>query len=152
MIATMIHFIKAARNDSLINLEKILEGSGEVQLYYEYAPFRLEGWIVTVNEELLVGLEEQMVLLAEHLTRMGIKYAFDPDCLGLCKDMRVKYFLNEFTIDFDGQEEHFEELKADIHKFFKELKGSSAPNEKEDVKESCRMESLSTNASISPLD
>lgn len=30
----MIHFIKAARNDSLINLEKILEGSGEVQLYY----------------------------------------------------------------------------------------------------------------------
>ena len=104
MIGTMMHFIRAARNYSLVNLEKILEGSGEVQLYYEYAPFRLEGWIVTVNEELLVGLEEQMVQLAEHLTRMGIKYAFDPDCLGLCKDMRVKYFLNEFTIDSDGQE------------------------------------------------
>lgn len=44
-----------------------------------------------------------MVDLAEDLTRMGIKYTFNPDCLGLSKDMTIKYFLNEFTIDFEGQ-------------------------------------------------
>lgn len=96
----MIHFLKVARHDNLINLEKVVEGKNEIVLLYEYAPFRLEKWIVTVNEDLLDSLEEQMVELAESLTRSSIKFAFDPECLGLSKDMTVKYFLKEFNLDF----------------------------------------------------
>jgi hypothetical protein len=74
----MIHFLKVARHDNLINLEKVVEGKDEIILLYEYAPFRVEKWIVTVNEDLLDSLEEQMVELAESLTRSSIKFAFDP--------------------------------------------------------------------------
>jgi hypothetical protein len=77
----------------------------------------------------LEALEEQMLELAEHLTRIGIKFAFNPEYLGLSKEMSVKYFLNEFTIDFEGQEEHFEELKIDICKFFKEMSCSASGNQ-----------------------
>lgn len=49
MIRQMVHFLRAARHPSLVNLEKTLEGQDEVQLYYEYAPFKLEKWIATVN-------------------------------------------------------------------------------------------------------
>jgi hypothetical protein len=49
-----------------------------------------------------------MTALAESLTRSSIKFTFDPQCLGLSKDMTVKYFLKEFNLDFEGQEEHFD--------------------------------------------
>lgn len=48
-----------------------------------------------------------MVELAENLTRSSIKFVFDPECLGLSKDMTVKYFLKEFNLDFEDQEQHF---------------------------------------------
>lgn len=47
-----------------------------------------------VDEGLLVTLEEQMLELAEYLTRSSIKFDFNPNCLGLSKDMTIKYFLN----------------------------------------------------------
>jgi hypothetical protein len=100
-------------------LVKVVERKGEVILLYEYAPFKLEKWIVTVNEDLLDSLEEQMLELAESLARSSIKFSFDPNCLGLSKDMTVKYFLKEFNLDFDDREEHFEQLRVEITKFFK---------------------------------
>ena len=47
-----------------------------------------------VDEELFGTLEEQMIELAEYLTRSSIKFKFNPNCLGLSKDMSIKYFLN----------------------------------------------------------
>ena len=38
---SMIHFLRVARHDNLINLEKIVEAKDEIILLYEYAPFRL---------------------------------------------------------------------------------------------------------------
>jgi hypothetical protein len=165
-IRQMVHFLKAARHDSLLNLEKVLEAPNEVQLYYEYAPFKLEKWIATVNEDLLVCLEEQMLELAEYLSRSSIRFTFDPECLGLSSSMTIKYFLSEFSLDFEGEEQHLAELRLQIGSFFKELaccvqeaereveveqKEEAQCVEIEDVK--CpRLESLSTNASISPLD
>jgi hypothetical protein len=37
--------------------------------------------------------------VAEYLTRCSLKFEFDPACVGLTKEMTVKYFLNEFTVD-----------------------------------------------------
>lgn len=52
----MIHFFKAVKHESLINFLKILEAPHEIQIYYEYAPFRLEKWLVMVDEGLLALL------------------------------------------------------------------------------------------------
>lgn len=41
MIQEMIYLLKAARHDNLINVERVLEGEDFIELYYEYAPFRL---------------------------------------------------------------------------------------------------------------
>jgi hypothetical protein len=60
----------------------------------------LEKWIATVNEELLAMLEEQMLELAEYLTRSSIRFVFNPECLGLSSLMTIKYFLSEFSLDF----------------------------------------------------
>lgn len=64
IIRNMTHFLKVARHECLINLENVVERKDEVILFYEYAPFKLEKWIVTVNEDLLESLEEQMLDLA----------------------------------------------------------------------------------------
>jgi hypothetical protein len=56
-----------------------------------------------VNEELLAALEEQMLELAEYLTRSSLKFDFNPDYLGLSGSMTIKYFLNEFSLDFEDQ-------------------------------------------------
>lgn len=45
-------------------------------------------------------LQLQMLDLAEYLARSSIKFSFDPSCIGLSKEMNVKYFLNEFSLDF----------------------------------------------------
>ena len=56
MIKQMIHFLRAARHDNLVNIEKVLEGQEAIELHYEYAPFRLEKWVVAVNEDLINSL------------------------------------------------------------------------------------------------
>lgn len=60
----MIHFLKAARHDNLVNLEKALEEEDRIELFYEYVPFRLEKWLLDINEELIHSLQEQMLELA----------------------------------------------------------------------------------------
>ena len=42
-----------------------------------------------------------MLSLTHYLTEKGIKFKFDPKCLGLSKGIKAKYFLNEFSIDPD---------------------------------------------------
>lgn len=95
----MIHFIKSATHPYLVNLTRVHEESPTVHLYYEYAPFKLEPWLLAVNENLAIELEEQLIELAEVLTRANFSFKFDPKCLGLSMDMNAKYFLKEFTID-----------------------------------------------------
>lgn len=99
MIKQMAYFLKAARHDHLVNVDRMLEGQDYVELYYDYVPMRLEKWLLDVNEELVGVLEEQLVEVAEYLTRCSLKFDFDPACVGLSKEMTVKYFLNEFTVD-----------------------------------------------------
>jgi hypothetical protein len=50
IIGNMTHFLKVARHENLINLEQVVERKDEVSLFYEYVPFKLEKWIVTVHE------------------------------------------------------------------------------------------------------
>lgn len=49
IIRHMIHFLKVARHDNLVNLVKVLEDQNEIQLLYEYVPLRLERWLLDVN-------------------------------------------------------------------------------------------------------
>ena len=94
MIQQIIHFIKLSRNTHLVNLEKVMENEQEITLFYEYVPFRLEPWLLDINEELVGDLEEQLVELAERLCRASIRFRFDPREVGLNEKMEVKYFLN----------------------------------------------------------
>ena len=48
-----------------------------------------------------------MVSLANYLTHEHIKFRFDQNCLGLDKEMKVKYFLQEFMLDSDHKMENF---------------------------------------------
>lgn len=156
MIKQMIHFLRAARHDNLVNIEKVLEGQEAIELHYEYAPFRLEKWVVAVNEDLINSLEEQLYELVEYLTRSSIKFDFDPDNIGLSKDMTIKYFLNEFSIDLENQEDNLKMLQAEIRAFFVQLCGESyagkEPRESVESYKCPRLESMSTNGSISPMD
>lgn len=40
-----------------------------------------------------------MLNLATYLTQAGIRFRFEPRNLGLSRDIKVKYFLDEFSID-----------------------------------------------------
>ena len=55
-----------------------------------------------------------MMSLARYLTKQDIKFRFDPDCLGLSKDIKVKYFLTEFMIDSENQNEYYDQVAAEI--------------------------------------
>lgn len=90
----MVHFLKAARHDNLVNLQKVMTTGDQVELHYEYVPFRLEKWVVDINEDLVDVLQEQMLELADYLSRSTIKFSFDPHSIGLSENMTVKYFLN----------------------------------------------------------
>jgi hypothetical protein len=74
MIQHMVHFIKIAKHEHLVNIIQVKEGGDCVELYYEYAPLKLERWIIDVNEEIAVSMENQLIELAEYLTRASIKF------------------------------------------------------------------------------
>lgn len=59
-----------------------------------------------MNEELLVDLQHQLLSLAEYLSRLSIRFQFDPAAVGLSHELEVKYFLTEFCIDLENQEEN----------------------------------------------
>ena len=48
----MIHFVKTLSHPNLINLASVTGEAHSFHLYYEYVPFRLESWVLGVNEEL----------------------------------------------------------------------------------------------------
>lgn len=48
-----------------------------------------------------------MLSLASYLTQRNIKFNFDPRCLGLDNEMKVKYFLQEFMIDSERKMDNF---------------------------------------------
>jgi hypothetical protein len=45
----MAYFLKAARHEHLVNVDRMLETKGYVELYYDYVPMRLEKWLLDVN-------------------------------------------------------------------------------------------------------
>jgi len=48
-----------------------------------------------------------MLSLASFLTQQRIKFSFNPRCLGLDPELKVKYFLNEFMIDSQNKMSNF---------------------------------------------
>ncbi len=121
VVSQMVHFLKSARHDYLVNLERVLEEEDRVHLCYEYAPLRLERWLVAVNGELLGELEQQLVELAEFLTRSSIAFTFRPEAVGLSRDLTIKYFLSEFAVDAHSHEEHFPDIRTSIRTHFQQL-------------------------------
>jgi len=41
MIKQMVYFLKAAKHEYLVNVDKMLDGEDYIELYYEYVPMRL---------------------------------------------------------------------------------------------------------------
>ena len=68
-----------------------------------------------------------MLTLASYLTQHNIKFHFDPNCFGLSKSIKVKYFLHEFMIDGDRMN-NYKEVEAEIVAFFREFKVSDEKN------------------------
>jgi len=56
--------------------------------------------------------------MASYLTKHNIKFRFDPKCLGLSKDIKVKYFLHEFAIDTERKMVNYKEAEEEIMAFF----------------------------------
>lgn len=47
--------------------------------------------------------------LASYLAKNGVKFAFNPQCVGLSRDIKIKYFLAEFSIDYENKFVAFKE-------------------------------------------
>ena len=47
--------------------------------------------------------------MAGYLTGCGVKFNFDPKCVGLSKDIKIKYFLKEFSIDSENKLANYKE-------------------------------------------
>ena len=77
-------------------------------------PLTLEKWILDLGDDILDELQAQMMSLARYLTKQDIKFRFDPYCLGLSKDIKVKYFLTEFMVDSENQNEYYDQVAAEI--------------------------------------
>jgi len=117
----MVYLLNVVKHDNLVNVERVLEGEDCVDLYYEYAPFRLEKWLLEVNEEAVETLEKQLLDVVEYLNRSSFKFEFDPSSVGLSSDMTIKYFLNEFSIDMENQKENLKIVQRHIKQFFLRL-------------------------------
>ena len=59
-----------------------------------------------------------MLGLANYLANRNIKFRFDPKCLGLDKEMKIKYFLQEFMMDPDNKMQNFKMIEKEIKHFF----------------------------------
>ena len=60
-----------------------------------------------------------MLELAEYLCRSSLRFKFDGELIGLDHEMKVKYMMEEFSVDVEGYEEYFKNMKKDIKNFFK---------------------------------
>lgn len=73
-----------------------------------------------------------MLNLATYLTQAGIRLRFEPRNLGLSRDIKVKYFLDEFSIDAERKLLNYKEAEEAIVRFF----GDFRDQEKEHSKSS----------------
>ena len=73
-----------------------------------------------------------MLNLATYLTQAGIRFRFEPRNLGLSRDIKVKYFLDEFSIDAERKLLNYKEAEEAIVRFF----GDFREQEKEHPKSS----------------
>jgi len=55
-----------------------------------------------------------MLNLANYLASNGITFTFDPECLGLSKDIKIKYFLDKFSIDNEGKLANYKRIEEEI--------------------------------------
>ena len=62
-----------------------------------------------------------MLNLASFLSHKGFKFTFNPHCVGLSQDIKVKYFLNEFAIDKENKLSNYKENEKLINNFFDDL-------------------------------
>lgn len=52
-------------------------------MFYEYVPFKVEKWVLSINEEIVLALKKEMLELAEFLCKANLKFRFDPEVFGL---------------------------------------------------------------------
>ena len=79
---------------------------------------KLERWLLDLGEDVLEELEFEMLSLANYLTQNGIKFKFNSHNLGLSKEIHIKYFLNEFSLDSDHKLANYKEIEQEILTFF----------------------------------
>ena len=63
-----------------------------------------------------------MLSLSNFLTQQNIKFSFDPTCIGLDENIKVKYFLSEFMVDSQNKMGNFKVLEGEVNGFFREFK------------------------------
>ena len=72
-----------------------------------------------------------MLSLANYLTQKNVKFRFDPNNLGLSKEIKVKYFLNEFVLDDENKMTNYKQAEEQITDFFKDFRTRKAKPEEE---------------------
>ena len=138
ILLKMKELMSSLQNDHLIALHHATHHhNGIFEVYYEYAPLALERWVLEVGDDLVEQLELEMVCLARYLSQAGIKFRFNPSNVGLSQEIKLKYFLADFTVDVEGHEQNFKEAEAEIRAFFTEFKNSS-PDLSEEEEERVR--------------
>ena len=92
-------------HSSLIKLHYSEHEEGSFNFYYEYVHLTLEKWIINLGDDVLGSLKSQMLDLSNFLNASGIAFTFDPRFVGVNQDMRLKYFISDFSIIDAGQEQ-----------------------------------------------
>lgn len=82
----------------------------------------LEKWCHDLGEDFVDDLEFQLLSLASFLTQQNIKFSFDPRCMGLDSELKVKYLLNEFMVDSQNKMSNFKVVEGEIGSFFRMFK------------------------------
>ena len=110
-------------NEYLIQLIHVdLDEENTCNFYYEYVPLTIGQWVIDMGDELVKELQFELLALANYLTNNGIRFAFEPQCVGLSKDIKIKYFLTEFAIDHQNKLANYKDNEEKINEYFEELR------------------------------
>ena len=119
-------------HSSLIKLHYSEHEEGSFNFYYEYVHLTLEKWIINLGDDVLDSLKSQMLDLSNFLNASGIAFTFDPRFVGVNQDMRLKYFISDFSIIDAGQEQlrarNEAANKKAIESFFEKFKTCTEDN------------------------